>query len=235
MLCCCCGDAIQEGNAGSYFHENGRNDHIALPYVEEKVCWCPCNCGQNEDILSNGLCPNCQEGSHEVPDRGACPSLETLICQHESIIEQYRKVLIERVEPLKPEEQYLLLPFLKEEAAKELVKELGGWKLYIDDQIHDPSATDRRPPDGFLGAASTEEAITLVENLGPPVMIDFDHDLGVDTDGNELTVKTFCKWLFENYPNNPPKSWKIHSRNTASGAGEWINSYMDSWVRSLEM
>lgn len=138
-------------------------------------------------------------------------------------------------EPLKPEEQYLLLPFLKSEPAQKLVAELGGWYLYLDDQIHDLNAIDRKVPTGFLGAASTVEAIALVERLGPPILIDFDHDLGYDADGNELTAKEFCKWLYENYPDNPPKQWKIHSRNISPDAGGWIDSYLRSWIRSLKM
>lgn len=110
-----------------------------------------------------------------------------------------------------------------------------GWALWLDDQIYDPDAPDRWTPKGFLGAASTTEAIALVERFGPPEYIDFDHDLGMLPDGQEDNAKRFCKWLSENHPNNPPKDWRIHSQNRSPDAGGWIDSYLRSWIRSLEM
>ena len=35
-----------------------------------RECWCPCSCGCREPHLqvnSSGLCPDCEEGNHEVP------------------------------------------------------------------------------------------------------------------------------------------------------------------------
>lgn len=61
------------------------------------VCWCPCNCGCNEDDLeSDGLCLDCKEGNHETPPQGVSPSLENLIRLHESILAQYREILKSR-------------------------------------------------------------------------------------------------------------------------------------------
>lgn len=109
------------------------------------------------------------------------------------------------------------------------------WKLWLDDQKDDLDAPDRLTPEGFIGAASTAEAIELVKQLGPPVYIDFDHDLGLLPSGEEDTAKAFCKWLAENHPNSPPKDWMIHTENRSPDSGGWINSYLRSWIRSLEM
>lgn len=112
---------------------------------------------------------------------------------------------------------------------------MACWKLWLDDQIHDPDASSRWVPTGFIGAASTAEAIKLVERLGPPSYIDFDHDLGMLPSGEEDNAKAFCKWLFKNYPRNPPKDWHVHSQNKSPDVRGWIDSYLGSWARSLKM
>lgn len=109
-----------------------------------------------------------------------------------------------------------------------------GWCLWLDDQLADPDAIDRHTPRGFIGAASTAEAIALVTSLGVPEFIDFDHDLGKLPSGEEDNAKAFCKWLYANYPDNPPRSWRIHTKNASPDAGGWIDSYLDSWNRSME-
>jgi len=139
------------------------------------------------------------------------------------------------VEPLTSNERHLLLPFLKPAARKRLLAELTPWKLWLDDQVSDPETPLRWAPEGFIGAASTKEAIDLVKKLGPPEFIDFDHDLGMLPSGEEDTAKSFCKWLAENHPMNPPKDWNIHSQNRSPDAGGWINSFIRSWIKSLDM
>lgn len=62
-------------------------------------CWCPCDCGCEEpDMVLNvsGLCPDCEDGNHEVPPDGVQPGVPELLKQHESIVEQYRKILEEQ-------------------------------------------------------------------------------------------------------------------------------------------
>ncbi len=102
-----------------------------------------------------------------------------------------------------------------------------SWKLWLDDQIHDPYAPARHVPEGFLGAASPQEAIALCLLHGPPVFVDFDHDLG-----EGLDAKSFCKWMFETFPDNPP-AFKVHSANPAGAA--WITSYLNSWHRANQL
>ena len=100
------------------------------------------------------------------------------------------------------------------------------WMLWLDDQCLDPDCPARHTPIGFVGAGSTQEAIRVVRDFGPPSFIDFDHDLGRDD-----TAKDFLKWLYSNYPNNPPQDWAVHSANPM--AKDWIDSFINSWHRSL--
>ena len=62
-------------------------------------CWCPCRCGCKEPdavVNSSGLCPDCEDGNHEVPPKGFWTGVEELLKLHESIVEQYRQVLKDR-------------------------------------------------------------------------------------------------------------------------------------------
>ncbi len=99
-------------------------------------------------------------------------------------------------------------------------------KLWIDDQLNDPETPSRHVPKGWIGAASSAEAIALVQEHGLPTAMDLDHDLG-----GEDTVMVFLKWLAGSFPNGPIPDWTVHSRN-----GEGIKSvyaYLNSWQRSL--
>lgn len=111
-----------------------------------------------------------------------------------------------------------------------------SWKLWIDDQITDMTAPDRWTPigDEWYGAADVEHAKWLVETYGFPEFIDFDHDLGMDEEGKDLTVKPFVKWLGErafdeNGVLRPPPGWRVHSANPPGAA--WIESEMRSWQK----
>lgn len=110
-----------------------------------------------------------------------------------------------------------------------------AWKLWLDDDLNNPDAPERHTPEGFFGAATSEEAIALVEEHGFEnlELMDLDHDLGTYPDGSERTAKTFVKWLYENYPDGPVPDFRIHSKNT-NGA-PWLSTYLDSWRRSLNL
>lgn len=100
--------------------------------------------------------------------------------------------------------------------------------LWLDDQLDDPSTPNRHTPEGWLGAQSSIEAIALVQIHGLPKFMDLDHDLG-----GEDTAMVFLKWLTTTFPDGPVPGWIIHSQN---GVGvRNINSYLDSWSRSLEL
>lgn len=66
-----------------------------------------------------------------------------------------------------------------------------SWKLYLDDI--------RTPKDPtYVISRTVEDAKNLVLACGVPVFISFDHDLGVDKDGNLLpSGYDFAKWLVE--------------------------------------
>lgn len=109
------------------------------------------------------------------------------------------------------------------------------FKLWVDDDLNNKDAPERHTPEGFVGVETSEEAIKVVQERGFENLefMDLDHDLGLDADGNERTIKTFLKWLQETYPDGPVPSWYVHSKNVGGGAA-WINSFLDSWQRSLE-
>ena len=59
-------------------------------------CWCPCGCGCREPdfkVNPSGLCPDCEDGNHEVPPDGVNPGVEELLALHQSIVHQYKEVL----------------------------------------------------------------------------------------------------------------------------------------------
>ncbi len=113
------------------------------------------------------------------------------------------------------------------------------WKLWLDDLCRDPNSPERNTPEGFLGAASTVEAIALVEENGLPGMISFDHDLGVAPDGSDDNAMEFLKWLAYTYEASGPNlnvllcNYKVHSANPVGKAN--IVSFMESWRKSLSM
>lgn len=101
-----------------------------------------------------------------------------------------------------------------------------SWRLYLDDQLADPDAPERHTPSGFIGAASTAEAIALVESLGVPEYMSLDHDLGQSDRSMD-----FLKWLSNSCADSPPK-YDVHSANPIGR--ENIISFMESWNRSIE-
>ena len=113
-----------------------------------------------------------------------------------------------------------------------------GWYLFIDDDARTPNLESWRYPPNQLGwkiAVSTEEAQALVETFGVPSLIDFDHDLGPLPDGTIDTSMRFLKWLSEEYPDaiKTIEDYKIHSQNPTGAKN--IQSFMESWRRSMEM
>lgn len=102
-----------------------------------------------------------------------------------------------------------------------------SYKLWIDDQLGDPETPTRHTPEGWVGAASVEEAVAIVETYGyPPEEMDLDHDLGP----NE-TVMEFLSWLSWEYIDVIPR-YKIHSMNPVGV--ERITSFMESWKRAWQ-
>lgn len=102
------------------------------------------------------------------------------------------------------------------------------WKLWLDDQIHDPETPERWTPEGFTGSPSTQDAIRLVKLFGMPEFMNLDHDLG-----GEDKVIHFLNQLFDLYPDGPIPDFLIHSANPEGAKN--IYSFMDSWRRSMDL
>lgn len=101
-------------------------------------------------------------------------------------------------------------------------------KLYIDD-IRIPKT------DGFIVIRSFDEAIAFIKTNGIPNYISFDHDLGVDKNGQLLpTGFDFAKWLIEMdldntyiFPDN--FNFNVHSANPVGkhNIETILNNYLD--------
>ena len=102
-----------------------------------------------------------------------------------------------------------------------------GWKLWLDDQLNDPSCPVRHVPEGFIGAKTSAEAIQLVRQYGLPGYMDLDHDLGQNDD-----TMIFLKWLVNDFQAQEVPDYKVHSRNTVGA--ENIISYIESWKKVLK-
>lgn len=107
---------------------------------------------------------------------------------------------------------------LKELPPKERKTKKMGWKLWLDDQIDDPSCPARHPPEGFTGAKTVYEASVLISNLGMPDFMDLDHDLG-DDQPNGMGL---CRWITSYDLGAPvvtrPIRFRIHSANPVGKA-----------------
>lgn len=94
-----------------------------------------------------------------------------------------------------------------------------GWKLWLDDE--------RFPPDtSWTIARSSEAAICFVARYGMPCSMSLDHDLGGDD-----TTMGFLKCLYTMYPDSPPSTWNIHSKNPVGA--ENIQAFLRSWERAV--
>jgi len=103
---------------------------------------------------------------------------------------------------------------------------MPDYSLYLDDE--------RNPPDdSYVLARTFEEAKTIVIERGLPVFMSLDHDLGLDSDGNPVDVMSFVNWLSENYYDEGPPNWHIHSANPQGRDN--LNSKLRSWKKSLSL
>lgn len=104
---------------------------------------------------------------------------------------------------------------------------MSRYNLFIDDQIddinedngiaiRDPKIVD--PSREYIAVKTIEEAIKIIEEKGCPEFISFDHDLGLDKNGNPVETPILAKWLVEKDLDNPgfiPNnfSYQVHSAN----------------------
>jgi hypothetical protein len=97
---------------------------------------------------------------------------------------------------------------------------MANWSLWLDDLAD----TVRPAPEGFVVAKSSAEAVRLVEDLGPPIFMDLDHDLG-----GEDTAMVFLKYLV--LVTDSPPQYRVHSANGPAAAN--MVAYLNSWKKSL--
>lgn len=102
------------------------------------------------------------------------------------------------------------------------------FRLWIDDQWDDPEMPFRHPPEGFIPAKSSKEAMLLVEEKGLPSFISFDHDLGGDDD-----AIVFITWMSNSYYSHEIPDYQVHSANPVGRAN--IISKMESWRKSQNL
>jgi len=104
-------------------------------------------------------------------------------------------------------------------------------KLYLDD-IRD------LPDNSFVLVRSYKEAIEYINNNGIPLYISFDHDLGIDEDGELLpSGHDFAKWLVEMDMDNIHKfpdnfTFNVHSANPPGKAN--IESYINNYLKFIK-
>ena len=85
-------------------------------------------------------------------------------------------------------------------------------KIWIDDQIDDKDTPHRHVPQGWIGAKTALQACRYIKT-GKVTDIDFDHDLGTDTnDRGGYIVALYIEKLAYNKM-IPALQWRIHSAN----------------------
>lgn len=105
-----------------------------------------------------------------------------------------------------------------------------NYDLFLDDERHPPRRNDK----DWCVARSMDEAIHLIEELGVPDTISFDHDLGSHNGQPLPSGMDFAKWLVQyDLDNNildEKFAFTVHSMNSVGATN--IQSYMDSYLRS---
>lgn len=104
-----------------------------------------------------------------------------------------------------------------------------SYALFLDDERHPPhNGKD------WCVARSVTEAIHLVEELGVPESISFDHDLGSFQGRPEPSGMDFAKWLVQHDLDHnildQRFTFTVHSMNPVGAKN--IQSYMESYLKS---
>lgn len=99
-----------------------------------------------------------------------------------------------------------------------------GYKLFIDDL--------RMPPtEDWVIARSSQEAWDIVQILGAPDIISYDHDLG-EEDTSMLFIHRLILHKLENPDFNFPVNYTIHSANPVGVKN--IDGLLRSFIRTLD-
>lgn len=113
------------------------------------------------------------------------------------------------------------------------------YRLWIDDQALDMDVQAfRRPPleeTDWLIAISSKQACSIVQEFGIPYFIEFDHDLGKLSSGDNDTSMYFLHWISYVFPEaiKEIKGWNIHSMNPEGAKN--IEAFMNSWRKSINL
>ena len=104
----------------------------------------------------------------------------------------------------------------------------NNWKLYLDD-LRTPVDTT------YIISRTVQDAQRLIMSYSMPMLISFDHDLGIDDKGDLLpSGYDFVKWLVEMDMDGTisiPKSFqfKVHSQNPVGAKN--IHSYLSAYLK----
>ncbi len=101
-------------------------------------------------------------------------------------------------------------------------------RMYIDD-IRNPKHTYD------IISRSSDNAIHFMFHEGCPNFISFDHDLGIDEEGNDDTAMIVVKWMVNKDLDTPgwiPKdfNFNVHSANPIGTAN--ITGYLNCYLKS---
>lgn len=106
-----------------------------------------------------------------------------------------------------------------------------AYQLFLDDE--------RQPPShgGWLVVRNYDKAIEAMKKFGCPKFMSFDHDLGIDENGVEMTGKDVANWMInqhldtgEFFPDD--FDFCVHSQNSVGA--ENINSILRTYLDSLK-
>ncbi len=88
-------------------------------------------------------------------------------------------------------------------------------KVWLDDQIDDPSAPARHPPEGWVGVRSAVEACRLLRRQAV-THISLDHDLSEGKPTGYLVARFIESQAYRGRLR--PLEWSIHSANPVGAA-----------------
>jgi hypothetical protein len=103
------------------------------------------------------------------------------------------------------------------------------WRLFLDDE-RDIAVIDDM--DNWYVARSFNDACALVNKMGVPLSIDFDHDLGEGKNGSDFAGWLIWHMLTNNLTFPEGFEYYVHSQNPIGAAN--IRSKMDAAIKHFE-
>lgn len=108
-----------------------------------------------------------------------------------------------------------------------------NWKLFLDDE-RDVRILYPNNHDEFLVARNLKEAIMLIDELGCPEFVSFDHDLGVNETGYEL-AQFLIKLDLDMYGKFIPKMFDFHVHSANPVGRSNIVNLLDNYLDKKEV